>query len=107
VCRARIRHTTTKSPTRMPGGSQIYPKDKQCRQHTDICAHRLFTKLHRNHKLKARHAGIEGETRRIDANSFTAALYRDGKTAAECTIFMNSGFAGDIAYSGKGAVFRV
>jgi TIR domain len=52
-------------------------------------------------ELKARHAGIEGETRRIDANSFTASLYRSGKTVAECTIFMNSGFAGDIAYSGK------
>jgi hypothetical protein len=52
-------------------------------------------------ELIARHNGIEGETRRIDANCFTASLYRDGKTVAECTIFMGMGFAGDIAYSGK------
>lgn len=40
------------------------------------------------HELEARNAGIEGSFRRIDANRFTAAIYRSGKAIARCTIFM-------------------
>ncbi|MCC8955042.1 toll/interleukin-1 receptor domain-containing protein [Bradyrhizobium sp. Pear77] len=53
-------------------------------------------------ELKARHEDIDGETRRVDANAFTALLYRDGAAVAECTIFMGQEhFAGGIAYANK------
>ena len=52
-------------------------------------------------ELQARNQSIEGETRRIDANSFTAAVYRNGKSVTECTIFMGGSFVDGIAYSGK------
>jgi hypothetical protein len=45
-------------------------------------------------ELHARNPGIEGSFRRIDANRFTAAVYRNGKAEARCTIFMASGHFG-------------
>lgn len=39
-------------------------------------------------ELEARNAGIEGAFRRVDANRFFATVYRDGRAAARCTIFM-------------------
>jgi hypothetical protein len=52
-------------------------------------------------ELKARHGDIEGETRRIDANVFTATLYREGTAVATCTIFMGGALSGGIAYANK------
>lgn len=37
-------------------------------------------------ELQARNAKIEGVYRRIDANSFTATIYSDGKNSSECYI---------------------
>lgn len=51
------------------------------------------------HEIEARNAGIEGSFRRIDGNRFTAALYRNGKSAAVCTIFMGGHFGKGISYS--------
>lgn len=45
-------------------------------------------------ELQARNPGIEGDFRRIDANRFTAAVYRNGKAEARCTIFISSGYFG-------------
>lgn len=45
-------------------------------------------------ELGKRNPGIEGEFRRVDANRFTAAVYRQGKAEARCTIFMGGGFGG-------------
>lgn len=51
-------------------------------------------------ELEARNPGIEGTFRRVDANRFSAAIYRGGKAVARCTVFMGGGhFAGGIAYS--------
>ena len=51
-------------------------------------------------ELAGRNPGLEGDYRRIDANRFTAAVYRDGKSVARCTIFMGDGMLGSgIAYS--------
>lgn len=51
-------------------------------------------------ELSARNDGIEGSFRRIDANRFTAVVYREGKAAARCTVFMGGGlYSGGIAYS--------
>jgi TIR domain len=51
-------------------------------------------------ELSARNAGIEGQFRRIDANTFTAVAYRHGAAVARSRIFMG-GFPGgnSIAYS--------
>lgn len=51
-------------------------------------------------ELSSRNHGIDGTFRQIDANRFGATAYRDGKVAARCTIFMDSGnFLNGIAYS--------
>jgi len=51
-------------------------------------------------ELGARNSGIEGTFRRIDANRFSAVIYREGKAIARCTIFVGGGhFANGIAYS--------
>jgi hypothetical protein len=45
-------------------------------------------------ELRARNAGIEGSFRRVDANRFTAAVYRNGKAEARCTVFIGGGHFG-------------
>lgn len=51
-------------------------------------------------ELQARNQGIEGAFRRIDANRFSSAIYRDGRAIARCTVFMGGGhFTSGIAYS--------
>lgn len=56
-------------------------------------------------ELANRNAGIEGQFRRIDANRFTAVVYRDGHAVARCTIFMegHSGLSNGISYSNSDA----
>ena len=54
-------------------------------------------------ELQMRNDGIETTFRRIDANRFTAAVYRNGNKAAVCTIQMGGISAGDIAYSNRDA----
>jgi hypothetical protein len=43
-------------------------------------------------ELGNRNPGVEGHFRRVDANRFTAAIYRHGKAEARCTIFMGGQF---------------
>ncbi len=51
-------------------------------------------------ELEARNAGIETTCRRIDANRFSAVVYRNGKSVARCTIFIGSrSFVNGIAYT--------
>ena len=52
-------------------------------------------------ELAARNPGIEGRFRRIDANCFTAVVYRDGDAMARCSIALGSvsGFMSGITYS--------
>lgn len=51
-------------------------------------------------ELAARNEGIEGDLRRLDANRFTAVIYRNGKAIARGTVFIGSGFhsANGISY---------
>ncbi|RAK66366.1 toll/interleukin-1 receptor domain-containing protein [Phenylobacterium kunshanense] len=50
-------------------------------------------------ELDRRNPGVEGAFRRIDANRFTAVIYRHGKAVARCTVFMGGGrFSPGIAY---------
>ena len=45
-------------------------------------------------ELGERNTAVEGNIRRIDANRFSAAIYRHGKAIARCTIFIGGGFSG-------------
>jgi hypothetical protein len=50
-------------------------------------------------ELEARNSGIETNFRRIDADRFTAGIYKNGKASARCTVFMGGGsFVGGISY---------
>jgi hypothetical protein len=50
-------------------------------------------------ELATRNRGIEGAFRRIDANRFTAAIYREGKAVARGTVWMGgTGFGDGICY---------
>ena len=51
-------------------------------------------------ELQTRNPGIEATFRRIDANRFSAVVYRNGKAVARCTIFMGARpFIDGIAYT--------
>lgn len=51
-------------------------------------------------ELTARNPEIEGNFTRIDANRFSAAVYRNGRARSRCTVFMGGGLIGSgIAYS--------
>ena len=50
-------------------------------------------------ELQKRNPGIETRFRRIDGNTFTAAVYRDGQKEAACTIRLGGGFGNGITYS--------
>lgn len=50
-------------------------------------------------ELGQRNPGVEGAFRRVDANRFFATIYKHGKDAARCTIYMGGGaFGGGINY---------
>ena len=51
-------------------------------------------------ELAKRNEAIDGDFRRVDANTLTAAIYRNGQAVSRCTIFVGDrGFSGGIAYS--------
>jgi len=50
-------------------------------------------------ELQRRNAGIEGSFRRIDADRFTAVVYRDGRAAAQCGVSLGRILGNGIAYS--------
>jgi hypothetical protein len=51
-------------------------------------------------ELAKRNEAIDGDFRRVDANTLTAAIYRNGKAVSRCTVFVGDrGFSGGIAYS--------
>lgn len=52
------------------------------------------------HELQQRHADIECRYRRVDANRFTATIFRSGKKKCECAIVLGGAFRdGGITYS--------
>ncbi len=50
-------------------------------------------------ELTERNPGIESNFRRIDANRFSAKIYKHGKAIGQCTVFLGDRFAAGIAYS--------
>lgn len=57
-------------------------------------------------ELERRNPDIETDFRRIDANHFTAKVYRTGKQECGCKIWLGGrrGFVGGIAYRGNGGL---
>lgn len=49
-------------------------------------------------ELTARHVDLEGTFRQIDANRFTAAIYRAGAEVGSCTVFMGGGLGNGINF---------
>lgn len=49
-------------------------------------------------ELTARNRDLEGVFRQIDANRFTAAIYRAGANVGSCTVFMGGSFGDGINY---------
>jgi len=47
------------------------------------------------HELEQRNKGIEASFRRVDANRFTAAIYKNGTATSRCTVFMGGGIVGN------------
>lgn len=50
-------------------------------------------------ELGKRNAGVETNFRRVDANRFTAAVYKDGKAVARCAVFMDGSMGRGISFS--------
>lgn len=50
-------------------------------------------------ELSSRNAEVDGTFRRLDANRFSAVVYRDGRALSRCTVFMGGQHFGGIAYS--------
>ena len=50
-------------------------------------------------ELQKRNPGIDGRFRRIDANRFTAVVYREGKAISRCSVFLGGLGSQGIAYS--------
>jgi hypothetical protein len=50
-------------------------------------------------ELQSRNENIQTRFRRVDANKFTAAIYRSGGKVASCTIRIGGHFSGGIAYA--------
>ena len=50
-------------------------------------------------ELQTRNTGIETRHRRVDGNTFTATIYRDGAKVAACSIRLGGMFGNGIAYS--------
>ncbi|MBO1014732.1 toll/interleukin-1 receptor domain-containing protein [Achromobacter sp. SD115] len=42
-------------------------------------------------ELQARNPGVSGQFRQVDANTFTAAIYQQGKRACECSVHLGAG----------------
>ena len=55
-------------------------------------------------ELQARNSGFEGVFRRVDANRFSATIYKDGQDVAKATVFVGGQMGAGIYYS-QGASF--
>ena len=49
-------------------------------------------------ELTARHEGIEGRFKKLDATRFTAVIYQNGKNRAQCMISLGSAFGRGMAF---------
>lgn len=79
-------------------------KDRACRDGFEYVARYFEGSLT---ELKKRHAGLEVDFNKRDANAFTCAIYIGGSKVGQCAIWLNSGRnmgIGDIGYSQDGVI---
>ncbi|ECD1691682.1 toll/interleukin-1 receptor domain-containing protein [Salmonella enterica subsp. enterica serovar Corvallis] len=79
-------------------------KDRPCRDGFEYVARYFEGSLA---ELKKRHAGLEVDFHKRDADAFTCAIYMGGSKVGQCAIWRNSGRnmgMGDIGYSQDGTI---
>ncbi|EAR9858063.1 toll/interleukin-1 receptor domain-containing protein [Salmonella enterica subsp. enterica serovar Cubana] len=79
-------------------------KDRACRDGFEYVARYFEGSLA---ELKKRHAGLEVDFHKRDADAFTCAIYMGGSKVGQCAIWRNSGRnmgMGDIGYSQDGTI---
>lgn len=79
-------------------------KDRACRDGFEYVARYFEGSLT---ELKKRHAGLEVDFNKRDADAFTCAVYMGGSKVGQCAIWRNSGRnmgMGDIGYSQDGVI---
>lgn len=93
-------------PTRaLPRSSNLRLRKEFTDADKDMFLHKSFDFLAQSfeeslQELQQRHADIECRYRRVDANTFTATVFRGGKKEAECAIVLGGAFRdGGITYS--------
>lgn len=82
--------------TPLPRSSNLRLKKQFTELDADKFLHETFEFIDRFFQgslaeLEARNPGIQCRFQRVDGNTFTAAVYRDGKKASECAIHIGSG----------------
>lgn len=100
---ARPRHGQ-QEPVRSPRSSNLALSRTFSERDKDQFRHESFEYIARFFEnsldeLVKRNEAIDGDFRRVDANYFTASIYRNGQAVSRCTVFLGDRFAGGIAYS--------
>ncbi|HCP7890507.1 TPA: toll/interleukin-1 receptor domain-containing protein [Escherichia coli] len=88
----------------LPKGFTDLDKDRACRDGFEYVARYFEGSLT---ELKKRHAGLEADFNKRDADAFTCAIYIWGSKVGQCAIWRNSGRnmgMGDIIYSQDGTI---
>lgn len=96
--------TPTRHAEQQPVAFSIPKSTKPTDQQKDDFRHEAFEVMAAAFEtsITALDGGVSGRFRRLDANRFTATLYRDGQKIAGCTVFTGTGHFGanSIAYGG-------
>ncbi|MGY4829187.1 toll/interleukin-1 receptor domain-containing protein [Sphaerotilaceae bacterium SBD11-9] len=82
---------TQSVPTTLPRSSNLRLRKEFSELDKDQFLHQSFEFIGRFfenslHELQARNAGTTGQFRQIDANTFTAAIYQNGRRVSECAV---------------------
>jgi hypothetical protein len=103
--RTQRQSAPTTSSTKLPRSSNMRLRRSFTDAERDAFLHNAFEYMvtffeGSLQELQSRHRDIECRFRRIDANCFTAFVFRDGKRQAECAINLGGGFRrGGITFS--------
>ncbi len=99
-----LRPIASSAPTTTVRSSNLRLKKEFTERDRDAFLHKSFDFIAEFfqgslNELEQRHQGIETTFRRIDADTFTAVVYRDGKNESECSIRLGGLFGQGISFS--------
>lgn len=102
--REPIVSAVTSSEHERPRSSNLAIKKEFSQAEKDLFLHDAFEYIslffeESLKEIQKRNNGVEARYRKIDANRFTAAIYRGGSKKASCTIQIGNFFGSGIAYS--------